>query len=526
MAPVAHLLAAWRARLAVPLGDRESVVVGVLALGYLAAAVAVSVALPSERGLEPLVLLALFAAYVGVSRVRFEVGAGYVSAEQLVFVPLLFAAPLPLVSVLVPVAFALSDLPDILAGRAHRDRWVNALADSWFALGSVTVLGVFAPGAPRLELAAVYLAALAAQVGLGTTVALAREYFVRRLTLRDELRLAAAAYQLDVLLSPVGFAIAFAAAASGPLVLVSLVPVAAGVAVLARLHRVGCDRLVAEHEARWRRFLRDARRLEREAERDVSEDWRCMPGLALAIGAELGLDMDARAEVAQAAQAAARSAASDASSATPRPLAAARRLALAAALIEARLDRAGCGGSAAGLRLERLRYQAELVRLSRERVDGSGYPEGLRGEAIPLGARIIACCEAYSAMTAGRPHRAPMSGEIALEELRRGSGRQFDRAVVDALVRALRREELDALPSPARSPWLLDWLRVPGTAWAGGGAVLAERALTRGHRLAALRRLRFRARRRASAQRDRCQGPNHHGAGPGDRQQCPGPHQR
>src|SRR5918992_473284 len=175
MTPVTHLLSAWRTRVAVPMEDRESVVVGTLALGYLVVAAGVSFALPSETGLQPLVALALFAAYVAVSRIRFDVGAGYVSAEQLVFVPLLFLVPLPLVLVLVPVAFALSDLPDILAGRAHRDRLLNALADSWFALGSVCVLGFFAPGPPQLELAPVYLAAMVAQIGFGATAALARE---------------------------------------------------------------------------------------------------------------------------------------------------------------------------------------------------------------------------------------------------------------------------------------------------------------------------------------------------------------
>jgi HD domain len=454
--------------------DRESVVVGTLAIGYLAVALAVALALPSERELQPLVVLTLLAAYVGVSRIRFEVGAGYVSAEQLVFVPMLFFVPLPLVLLLVPVAFALSDLPDILAGRAHRDRWMNALADSWFALGSVSVLALFAPGAPHVDLAPVYLAALAAQVAVGTTVALAREHFVGRLALRDELRSAAAAYQLDVLLSPVGFAIAVAAAAWGQLVLLMLIPVAAGVWALSRVHHASCDRLVAEHEAYWGRFLNDARRLERCAYGHVSEDWRCMPELALAVGTELGLDTAARAELAQAAQAAARGpAAAGESSPRPNPLAVERRLRLAAALMEGRLYQLGADDLAAGLRFERLRRQADLVRLSRERYDGRGYPDGLRGEAIPLEARILACCEAYGAMTAGRADRTPMSGETALEEIRRAAGTRFDPAVVQALERALRREAPDELLSPSPSPWLLGSLSAPGAAGTGGAPGLS-----------------------------------------------------
>jgi hypothetical protein len=444
--------------------DRESVVVGTLALGYVAVALAVALALPSERELEPVIVLALFAAYVGVSRIRFDVGAGYVSAEQLVYVPLLFFAPLPLVLLMVPVAFALSDLPDILAGRAHRDRWMNALADSWYVIGSVSVLGLLAPGGPRLELAPVYLGALAAQVGLGTSAALAREYFVGRLSVRDELRSSAAAYQLDVLLSPVGLAVAFAAAQFGPLALVTLVPAALGLYWLSCWHRARCDRLVAEHEAYWLRFLRDARRLERCAQPAVSDDWRCMPELALAVGAALRLDMDVRISIAQAAQAAARRSAVS-HDAADRPE---RRLRLAAALIEGRLYHAGADPLISRLAVDRLRDQAELVRLSSERFDGRGSPPGgPRGEAIPLGARILACCEAYCTMTAGTPHRVPMSGEIAVEGLRRAAGSRFDPAIVDALSRALRHEELGRPPRPTRSPWLLDQLRPVGPALGG-----------------------------------------------------------
>jgi HD domain len=464
MRPVTDLLAAWRTRLAAPMEDRESVVVGSLALGYLAAAAVLLLVLPAGRELEPLVVVALFAAYVGVSRIRFEVGAGYVSAEQLVFVPLLFLVPLPLVLLLVPVAFALSDLPDILAGRAHRDRWMNALADSWYVLGSVSVLGLLAPGAPSPELAPVYAAALAAQVGLGTGAALVREYFVGRLALRDELRSAAAAYQLDVLLSPVGFAIACAATAWGPLALASLLPAALATLALSRAHSARCDRLVAEHEAYWRRFLADARRLELCGQDSVSSDWRSAPELALAVGAELGLPTAERTELAQAAQAAARSAALRDARAERRALVAEHMLRLAAAVIEGRLCRAGAGDLVPELGLERLRRQADVVRLSRERYDGSGRPDGLRGEAIPLAARVIACCDAYSAMTSGRPHRTPMSGEIALEELRRGAGSRFDPEVVGALGRALVRQEDETVPRPSRSPWLLDSLRASSAA--------------------------------------------------------------
>jgi diguanylate cyclase (GGDEF)-like protein len=75
---------------------------------------------------------------------------------------------------------------------------------------------------------------------------------------------------------------------------------------------------------------------------------------------------------------------------------------------------------------------ARLVRSHHERVDGSGYPDGLQGEQIPLGARIVAVCDAYHAMTAGRVYRPAIPHGRALEELRRNAGTQFDPSVVEA----------------------------------------------------------------------------------------------
>ncbi|HKP91935.1 MAG TPA: HD domain-containing phosphohydrolase [Thermoleophilaceae bacterium] len=75
-----------------------------------------------------------------------------------------------------------------------------------------------------------------------------------------------------------------------------------------------------------------------------------------------------------------------------------------------------------------------LVRSTHERWDGDGYPDGLSGEAIPLGARIIGACDAFHAMTSERPYRAATSREVALTELRASAGTQFDPAVVEAVV--------------------------------------------------------------------------------------------
>jgi diguanylate cyclase (GGDEF)-like protein len=84
-----------------------------------------------------------------------------------------------------------------------------------------------------------------------------------------------------------------------------------------------------------------------------------------------------------------------------------------------------------------LRPVARIVRASHERFDGEGYPDQLAGEDIPLGARIVAVCDAFHAMTSDRPYRTALSRAEALAELRRCAGSQFDPRVVDAFATAV-----------------------------------------------------------------------------------------
>jgi HD-GYP domain-containing protein (c-di-GMP phosphodiesterase class II) len=77
------------------------------------------------------------------------------------------------------------------------------------------------------------------------------------------------------------------------------------------------------------------------------------------------------------------------------------------------------------------------VRACHERWDGAGYPDALAGEQIPLVARIVCTCDAWSAMTTDRPYRKALSLEAATTELRACAGTHFDPRVVDALVAVL-----------------------------------------------------------------------------------------
>jgi putative two-component system response regulator len=88
------------------------------------------------------------------------------------------------------------------------------------------------------------------------------------------------------------------------------------------------------------------------------------------------------------------------------------------------------------------------VRHHHEHFDGRGYPDGLRGRGIPLGARLLAVADCFDALTSPRPYRAALPRPDALDYLRAGAGRQFDPAVVRAFVRGV--EEVDG-PTPALS---------------------------------------------------------------------------
>ncbi|MBA3262361.1 MAG: HD domain-containing protein [Thermoleophilaceae bacterium] len=95
---------------------------------------------------------------------------------------------------------------------------------------------------------------------------------------------------------------------------------------------------------------------------------------------------------------------------------------------------------------ETLSHLAAAVKAEHERFDGTGYPDGLRGSAIPLASRITLACDAYHAMTSDRPYRAALDPAQAVTELRSGAGTQFDPCVVDALLGEIEAEAAGERP--------------------------------------------------------------------------------
>lgn len=102
-------------------------------------------------------------------------------------------------------------------------------------------------------------------------------------------------------------------------------------------------------------------------------------------------------------------------------------------------------GARVARRIEKLRPVVPIIYHHHERYDGTGYPENLGGEGIPLLARVLAVADSLGAMTSDRPYRPALSMDRALDEIRRNSGGQFDPNVVEALMAALGRGETRAL---------------------------------------------------------------------------------
>jgi len=118
---------------------------------------------------------------------------------------------------------------------------------------------------------------------------------------------------------------------------------------------------------------------------------------------------------------------------------------------KASLDHHPAMGAGLFEQVRSLRRAADFVRAHHERMDGRGYPLGLKGNQIPLGARILAVADCYDAITSDRPYVRARSPQVALDELHRNSGTQFDPRVVEAFCAMLEAERERSLAAEAEA---------------------------------------------------------------------------
>ena len=423
------LVGAARERHANPLSSREWFASAVVAFGFFVAAVITLLVVPWEPDAEPAVIALLLGMYAVVSRIEFEIGNGTTNPEQLVFVPMLFLAPLALVPLLVAAGFALGQVRKL--ARAERGHVVSALGASWFTLGPVWVLAVLAPsGPPSLDSVEIYLLALGAQAVVLTGAVVVQAWLEGD---RQPIGPVLWASRVDAVLSPIGLLVAVEASTE-PAALLAVIP-------LVWLLHVFSDERKERYTASLE--LQNAYRGTVMLLSDVVEaedDYtafhcRSVVELVAEVAEELNIPKSDRQELEFAALL------HDVGKISipkeilnkPSKLTDEEFDVIKTHTVEGQqlLDQVGGLMSRVG----------KIVRSCHERWDGKGYPDGLAGVEIPLPARIVFCCDAYNAMTTDRPYRKSLGREKALVEIRENSGTQFDPTVAAALERVVMSDE-------------------------------------------------------------------------------------
>ena len=396
---------------------------------FLAVALPFALLFASSRTPAPLTVAALVIAYALVYKVEFEIGSGLAIPTQLVFVPMLFLLPLGIVPLCVAGGMLLGDIAEVVEGKLNLERVLVRLGYAWYALGPALVLAAAGEPSPSLEHWPILLVALAAQFALDFANSAAHARIAQGISPRVFIRHLSTAWLVDLALSPVALMAAIVAFTDEWAFLL-LLPLGALLRTFARERRARVDHaLELSHAYRGTALL-----LGDVVDADdayTGTHSRDVVSLSIAVAEELGVDAKARRDTEFVAllHDVGKIRIPNEIINKPGPLTPEERELVETHTVvgEEMLDRVG------GV----LGNVGALVRSCHERYDGGGYPDGLVGEEIPFVARIVCCCDAYSAITTDRPYRQGRTSEEALAELVRCAGAQFDPVVVDALVRVV-----------------------------------------------------------------------------------------
>ncbi len=363
--------------------------------------------------------------YAVVSRVEFEIGSGVAIPTQLVLVPMLFALPIGIVPAAVAGAILVRTGPDRQSPLRPPSRALAHIGLAAHALGPALVISL-AGGLPlRWSAWPIYLVALAAQFATDFASAAATGA-ATGVDLRSIARFTGLAYAVDTALAPIGLMVAFATLGRPELAILVL-PLVVLLSVFARERKQRIDNALELSDAyRGTAFL-----LGDVVEADdayTGTHSRHVVDLVLAVADELGLSAADRrdAEFVALLHDVGKIRIPAEIINKPGALTPEERAIVETHTIEGERLLEQVGGL--------IGHVGRLVRSCHEHWDGAGYPDGLAGEKIPLIARIVCACDAYSAMTTDRPYRAARSHDEALSELARCSGTQFDPRVVDAIL--------------------------------------------------------------------------------------------
>jgi HD-GYP domain-containing protein (c-di-GMP phosphodiesterase class II) len=403
--------------------------------GFLLAASALVVIARPIGHIELGLTVAYVACAAAATQVRFDIGGGITVPVQVVFVPMLFAVPPALVPVLVLMAWALGMLPAVLAGRLAPSRLLTAPGNSWFAVGPALVL-VLAGNRHPIGYPGLLALALATQFAGDFLSNLLRERLRGGPTARELAGEVSRIYLMDLALSPVGLAVAFATAQHRWAVL-TVLPLFAIMSVFSREREARMEQLIELNDA----YRGTALVLGDVVEADDSytgEHCRGVVRLAIDVARALSLDAERcrNVEFGALLHDVGKIAIPNDIINKPGQLDEQEWATVKMHTIEGQRMLETVGGL--------MRSVGRIVRSSHERWDGAGYPDGLRGEEIPLEARIVSACDAFDAMTTTRSYRKAMSIDVAVAEVTANSGTQFDPAVVAALLEVLDRPSLNS----------------------------------------------------------------------------------
>jgi HD-GYP domain-containing protein (c-di-GMP phosphodiesterase class II) len=425
-AGIERLASQFRPRLGQPMPAREWRAESTVALAFMLAAVPLAVWLPGSGSHSPWVWLLFVALFALVSRIEFDVSTGYGPPTTLVLIPMLYALPPGWVPLLVAVAFVVGNSPSMFAGRRPSDCVASALANSFHSLGPALVFSLAGVRGPTWSGAYVLAIALAAQLGCDFAASIAREWLREGSYPRLSMRLMANVYLMDVCLTPVAYAVAFAARGRPLAVLISL-PLGALLMFFARDRQARMQTMV-ELSAAYRGTALLLGDVVEADDAYTASHSRDVVDLCKAVGPMLGLSEDQlrRLELAALLHDVGKIAIPKSIINKPGKLTPEERAIIETHTVEGEKMLRNVGGL--------LSEVGTIVRSCHERYDGRGYPDGLAGETIAVEARIVACCDAFNAMTTDRPYRGALPLPTALGELGAGRGTQFDPAVVDCLL--------------------------------------------------------------------------------------------
>jgi hypothetical protein len=424
---VEALLREAPSRAAEPLSARDRVVEAGLTLAFALIVAAFAQWAPHPATSTASLAVALGALHIIAKRVRFTIGPGAATPVLLAVVPMLVLLEPALALTVIAVSSALGRLPEYLQRRVHPDHALLSFPDTLYAVGPALVIAVAAPAEPTLSAWPVYLAALCASLVTDNAFGALRNWLALGVPPDLQLRLQAIAL----------------VAKDTPEAVLLAVPLMGLLAALGREREQRIQQALKLSDAYRGTALLMGEMLEADDPYTGGEHTHGVLALALEVGEELGLDAREQRDLEFGALLHDIGKLKVPEEILNKP----GKLTSAEWAIvkrhpadgQAMLDRIGGVLADVGV----------IVRGHHERWDGGGYPDGLVAGEIPLPARIICVCDAYSAMTTNRPYRGAMPIEDAITELRACSGTQFDPRVVEALEMVVRREQ------PARLSTLL-----------------------------------------------------------------------